>query len=221
MRGRIVKNRKKSNQVRGHPYPFEYSYMLCLCHGLQSIIEDISCRHKKMYAEKVVSWREMLWEVFQLRVIRDGVNPAREWVLSQLVNPRLLDRRHGRSLPDDRLLIARYDVLKEELRPVFEACRRNPHNRNLRAAPIVSKILGRTFLPADLPSSPTVGRYCRDLLNAFPQLLARARKRVADEDRKKRSTMTQYFTQSLSSPNKTPHEIERLRKALALLKNAK
>ncbi len=130
-------------------------------------------------AERVERWLADLLFENTLREARHGKAEAYAWLLSQLRVPQLPDLRSEKSLLDDLRDIVRYKELKEKLAPIFEGCKyRRVERRNRAAAPIVSRVLGHSISPEQLPTDAvTLSEFCFSLLGRNPVRLSRARRR--------------------------------------------
>lgn len=195
--------------------PFAYFVLLGFCVGLQSIIKQ----HLPRYAKRLEHWKEELWEEFKLLEIRDGTFDARIWLMNQLTTPRLPDLRRGKSLADDRLLVDRYNSLMKELRPIFQEYQRNCHNRIMKAAPIVSRIMGDTRDGHDFPTTPKLSEFCKDVLGAGSVRLARAKRRLGQKRTLRVSNTVRMFKEALSVSGKTPDEVKTIKTALRRLQS--
>lgn len=109
----------------------------------------------------------------------EGDAAAHSWLISQLQQLELPDRRKWRTLQDDVILVKQYDALQRQLRPIFRELSSDARKRLQRAAPIVSAIIGRPKPADQLPTNPKLAQFCQEILNVTGVTLSRARLRVA------------------------------------------
>ncbi len=181
--------------------------------GLSSIVQS---HMPKSFAKRHQAWFDGLFQEFELRETRDGETAAQQWLVTQLRNPSLPDLRRGKSLDDDRVLVNRFNKLKDKMRPIFARHRRDADARRREAAPIVSRILQRTVTPQELPPTRQVALFCSDVLGASSVRVSRARQRLSGEAARKIQRATE-FLEAAASDRKNPKDAARAKQALTIL----
>ena len=137
--------------------------------GLLSFVQS---HMPESFAKRHQAWFDGLFQEFNLRATRDGETAAQQWLITQLRNPRLPDFRKGKSLDDDKVLVARFNKLKDAMEPIFVQHPRDADARRRKAAPIVFKILQRTVTPQELPSMRQVASSPAPLAPNGPSLFS-------------------------------------------------
>ena len=178
--------------------------------GLRSILE----RHLPRSATKRlrISFDGLLEEA-KVRMICDGEAAGIDWLVAQLRSLRLADRRKGKSLDDDKVLVDRYVQLKRAVVPIFQRHPRNSLARMQQAAPLVSKILQQHVVPQTLSPTRAVGQFCLEALNTNHLRLSLARRRLSGRAAQHGRRAVRLL-KALASSTKDPKLKARARRAL-------
>ena len=180
------------------------------CDGLRSILEQ---HLPKSITKRFHLSFDGLVEEAKHRMICDGKAAGIHWLVAQLRSLRLPDLRKGKSLDDDKVLVDRYAKLKRAVVPVFQRHPRNSLARMQQAAPLVSTILQRNVVPADLSSTRTVGQFCLEALSTDPVRLSRARRRLSRHAAQEGQRAARLL-EAWASSTKNPKVKARVRQAL-------
>jgi len=183
--------------------------------GLFSIVQS---HRPKSFAKRHQAWFDGLFQDFELRETRDGETAAQQWLITQLRNPRLPDFRKGKSLNDDKVLVNRFNKLKDAMEPIFVQHRRDADARRRKAAPIVSKILQRTVTPQELPSTQQVALFCSEVLGAPSVRVSRARQRLRREAAREIKKAKELL-EAAASDRKNPKVAAKAKQALTILRH--
>jgi hypothetical protein len=169
----------KSTGPRG-PWGFE---SLALRHSNQQVVDHDSTgvaalvvgllttiqRLDREHGYRLLDHLGNLFREHRLRRL-EGDAAANSWLISQLQELDLPDRRRWRTLQDDVILIRRYDTLQQQLRPIFREHASDARRRLQRAARIVSAITGHLRLADQLPTNPKLAQFCQEILNVTGSL---------------------------------------------------
>ena len=128
-------------------------------------------------ARRCRRWLRDLIHGYRIRSVQNDPLQAERWLLQQLRTVRLPDLRPGKSLLNDVELLARFNQLRRKLAPLF-ATGSNAVARNRSAAPIVSRVLGHSVRPQDLPATAKLTEFCHAVLGTSGLQLSRAKRRL-------------------------------------------
>ena len=205
----MARNRRKKS-----PQAIMVEILSAYSDGLLSIVQS---HMPKPFAKRLRTWIDGLLQEFELRGSRDGDTSAQQWLVAQLRNPCLPDLRKGKSLDEDKVLVGRFNKLKEAMAPIFARHRKDAFARRREAAPIVSKILKRTVTPEDLLPTRAVSQFCYDVLGTSSVRLSRASRRLSVEAARSIQRAT-VFLEAAASDKKNPKVASKAKHALTILR---
>jgi hypothetical protein len=146
--------------------------------GLLSVIGKLNPR----YASRVNVWLKNAGEEFEYRRARDGVDVATIWLIEELRAARLPDLRATKNLKQDIRHVNQHYTLRVALKPIFQAAR-SISDQNLRAAPVLAKVLDRRVDAETLPKHRHLAQFLHSLIGTNTVSLSQARRRVARYNR--------------------------------------
>lgn len=142
--------------------------------GLLSVINKLGPH----YARRVNVWLRSTTKEFEYRHARDGVDAATTWLNEELRIPRLPDLRTGKNLDNDIRHVNQHYTLRVALKPIFQAAG-SISDRNLRAAPVLAKVLGGRVDAETLPKHRHLAQFLHSMIGTNTVSLSQARRRVA------------------------------------------
>jgi hypothetical protein len=160
--------------------------ILMAASGPLKIVEQL----RPSYGPRCRQWIDDLGDQYGDHLLRDGSAEALGWLMAQVSDPKLPDRRRGKSAVEDEALLRKLRSLKTALAPMFRDTKGSPKTRLMRIGPVVSEVLGRPWKPPHtVTGNEPLTAFCYDLLGTSAARVSQVRRRFIRVTHRKRENL--------------------------------